>query len=64
MAAFTIVPRQMSVYDSNVSALVLEPGVFLVYVGGQQPGQSTAALSNVLQGSFTLSGVATKLSSC
>ena len=64
MAAFTIVPRQMSVYDSNVSTLVLEPGVFLVYVGGQQPGQSTAAPSNVLQGSFTLSGVATKLSSC
>lgn len=63
-AGFTIVSRQMSVYDTKMSAMVLEPGVFLVYAGGQQPGQTTSTTSNVLQGSFNLSGAATKLSSC
>ena len=61
---FTVTPKNMAVYEEAASAWVLEPGQFLVFAGGQQPGEQTAAPSNVLQSSFIELGVATKLSSC
>jgi beta-glucosidase len=39
---FTLIPDQMSVIDDNGKRLV-EPGEFLVSVGGKQPGFSGSA---------------------
>jgi len=35
--SFTVVPEQMSIIDDN-GKRVIEPGEFLVSVGGKQPG--------------------------
>ena len=59
--SFIITPRVRAVYSDKY---VIMPGVYKVYIGGQQPGQKTQVSSNVLQGSFTISGEVTPLSSC
>ena len=61
---FTITPKNMAVYAEAKSSWMLEPGELLVSGGGQQPGQGTAAPSNVLQSSFCLLGYSTELSVC
>ena len=61
---FTITPKSMAIYAEAKSSWMLEPGVLLVSGGGQQPGQDTAAPSNVLHSSFCLLGRATELSVC
>lgn len=50
------------VQDSDY-AEVIEPGVYMVYAGGSQPGDVNAP-SNVLKGSFTIVGDTTPLSHC
>lgn len=60
----TVTPRNMALYEEAASSWVLEPGELLVSCGGQQPGQATAAPSNVAQSSFYLFGDATELSHC
>ena len=44
-------------------AEVIEPGQYIVYAGGSQPGDSKAP-ANVLMGSFDLGGDETPLSQC
>ncbi|XP_022099032.1 probable beta-D-xylosidase 2 [Acanthaster planci] len=44
--------------------LVLEPGMFTVYGGGQQPNQKRQAPSNVVNTTFTVQGPVTPLSKC
>ncbi|XP_077989356.1 uncharacterized protein LOC144443692 [Glandiceps talaboti] len=58
---FTIVPRVMAVYTTQ---WVIEPGIYTVYVGGQQPNQVTQVPSNVLKGQFKVTGSPTPLSKC
>ena len=56
--AFTINPEQMSVVDDNGNRLI-EPGEFVVSVGGKQPGfkgGADARTTDVVTGSFTLNG--------
>jgi beta-glucosidase len=51
---FTLTPAQMSFADENGDWL-LEPGVFRVWVGGQQPDQEIGPeLANVLEGQFAV----------
>ncbi|XP_077989175.1 uncharacterized protein LOC144443528 [Glandiceps talaboti] len=59
--SFTIVPHVMAVYTTQ---WVIEPGIYTVYVGGQQPNQVTQVPSNVLKGQFKVSGSSTPLSQC
>lgn len=49
--SFTINPEQMSVID-NSGKRVIEPGDFLISVGGQQPG--VKGTSNSVSGTFTV----------
>ncbi|PIK62177.1 putative beta-D-xylosidase 1 [Apostichopus japonicus] len=58
---FTIEARMMAVYKDQ---LVIEPGTIEVYVGGQQPNQKMSLSSNVLQGSFKITGSTVPLSKC
>lgn len=58
---FTIEARMMAVYKDQ---LVVEPGTIEVYVGGQQPGQKVTLSSNVLKGSFKVTGSTVPLSKC
>ncbi|XP_038072709.1 probable beta-D-xylosidase 6 [Patiria miniata] len=44
--------------------MVLEPGMFTVFAGGQQPGQKRQVGSNVLNTTLTVKGPVTPLSSC
>lgn len=44
-------------------AEVIEPGMYIVYAGGSQPGDGNAP-SNVLASSFSIVGDATPLSKC
>ncbi|XP_022105253.1 probable beta-D-xylosidase 6 [Acanthaster planci] len=44
--------------------LVLEPGMFTVFAGGQQPGQKRQVGSNVLNTTLTVKGPMTPLSNC
>ncbi|XP_071794783.1 uncharacterized protein [Asterias amurensis] len=57
----TIPVRVRAVYKDS---LVLEPGLFTVYAGGQQPGQKRQVGSNVLSTSFKVEGPVTSLSKC
>ncbi|XP_022105206.1 probable beta-D-xylosidase 2 isoform X2 [Acanthaster planci] len=57
----TIPARVRAVYNET---LVLQPGKFMLYAGGQQPGQKRRVSSNVLITGFTVVGPATKLSEC
>ncbi|XP_002740189.1 uncharacterized protein LOC100375100 [Saccoglossus kowalevskii] len=59
--AIIVPPRLMAVYTNK---WVIEPGVYTVYAGGQQPHQSTKVPSNVLRGHFTVDGHTTPLSQC
>jgi len=58
-----IEPFQMTVVQDSDYAEVIEPGVYMVYAGGSQPGDVNAP-SNVLKGSFTIVGDTTPLSHC
>ncbi|XP_077869988.1 uncharacterized protein LOC100375243 [Saccoglossus kowalevskii] len=58
---FTIAPRMMAVYTDQ---WVIEPGVYTVYVGGQQPNQATKVPSNILEEKFTITDPITPLSDC
>ena len=51
--AFTITPRQMSLIDDR-SKRVIEPGEFVIHVGGGQPG--VKGTTSGLSGRFTVSG--------
>lgn len=53
-------PQVVRDYDS---ALVIEPGEYLLYAGGSQPADKKAP-AKVLQSSFTITGETTPLSSC
>ncbi len=57
----TIPARVRAVYESR---LVLKPGKFMVYAGGQQPGQRRQVPSNVLETGFTVIGQEMDLASC
>ncbi|KAG8451444.1 hypothetical protein GDO86_003597 [Hymenochirus boettgeri] len=59
--SFSVLPMQRAVWTD---LWMLEPGNFLIYVGGQQPFQQTRAPSNILQASFTVHGTALPLSTC
>jgi beta-glucosidase len=56
--AFTISPRQMSLIDDG-GKRVIEPGEFLIHVGGGQPGFK--GTPSGLSGRFTVSGRALEL---
>ena len=47
-----------------ITELVLEPGVFTLFAGGQQPGQKRQVGSNVLNTTFTVEGPVTPLAKC
>jgi beta-glucosidase len=56
--SFTLTPRQMSVILES-GTRVVEPGDFVVSVGGQQPGfagRADAATTGVMTGKFTVAG--------
>lgn len=56
--SFTVTPRQMSVIDNN-DKRVVEPGDFVVSVGGKQPGftgSADAKTTATVTGKFTLTG--------
>ena len=53
----------MQVVRDYDTARVIEPGMYDLYAGGSQPHDKNAP-SNVLQGSFTVTGETTPLSSC
>ncbi|XP_070573812.1 uncharacterized protein [Ptychodera flava] len=57
-----IFPRVMAVYTDQ---FVLEPGLYTVYMGGQQPNQVTHQVpSNVVTSQFTIEGTVTSLNQC
>ncbi|XP_039271814.2 uncharacterized protein LOC120346201 [Styela clava] len=58
---FTIKPEQRAVW---IDDLMLKPGKMFVYLGGQQPSQSTLTSSDVLTEEFTVSGQTIPLSKC
>jgi beta-glucosidase len=61
--SFTLSARQLSVIDDR-GKRVIEPGEFLVSVGGKQPGftgRADAATTVVVQGRFTVSGKITEI---
>jgi len=61
---FVLTPEQLSVIAEYNWEKVIEPGHFIVTVGGQQPDQITRAPSNVLQTSFDVVGSVTPLKQC
>jgi len=61
--SFFLAPRDMSVIDNN-GRRVIEPGKFVVTVGGKQPGFSgtaDAATTMTLEGSFEVEGKVTEV---
>ncbi len=61
--SFTITPEQLSVID-NTGRRVVEPGEFLIMVGGKQPGfkgHADAATTEVVTGRFAVTGRTTEL---
>ena len=61
--SFTLTPEQLSVID-NSGRRVVEPGEFLITVGGKQPGfkgHADAATTGVVSGRFVVTGKATEL---
>jgi beta-glucosidase len=55
---FTLAPRQMSLIDDR-GRRIIEPGAFLISVGGKQPGftgRADAATTGVVTGRFTVFG--------
>ncbi|XP_038066380.1 xylan 1,4-beta-xylosidase-like [Patiria miniata] len=59
---YLTIPARVRAVFTN--ALVLEPGVFTVYGGGQQPDQKRQVGSNVVNTTFTVAGPVTPLSTC
>ena len=56
--SFTLTPKQMSVID-DAGKRVIEPGEFMVSVGGKQPGftgRADAKTTGIASGRFTVSG--------
>ena len=53
----------MQVVRESDYAEVIEPGQYVVYAGGSQPGDDKAP-ANVLSGSFQVGGDETPLSKC
>jgi len=62
--SFVLEPEQMSVVTDHDFQSVISPGLFSVYIGGQQPSQRTSAPSNVLSDHFRIEGLQTPLSKC
>jgi beta-glucosidase len=61
--SFTIAPRQMSVIDNN-GKRVIEPGEFMVSLGGKQPGfsgRADAQTTSVVTGKFSATGKVTEI---
>ena len=61
--SFTIEPRQLAVIRDDGRAFV-EPGEFLLSVGGKQPGfkgTADAATTSYVEGRFTVAGAPTEL---
>jgi beta-glucosidase len=61
--SFTITPEQLSVIDDN-GRRVVQPGEFLITVGGKQPGfkgHADAATTGVVTGRFAVTGKTTEL---
>jgi len=61
--SFTIDPRQMSIIDNN-GKRVIEPGEFLISVGGKQPGftgRADAQTTSVVTGKFSATGKVTEV---
>jgi len=54
-AVFQVQLDQLAVWNDDPAGLVVLPGLYTVYAGGQQPDQQTSAPSNILTGSFTVS---------
>jgi len=62
--SFTLTPRQMSVID-DAGKRVIEPGEFLVSVGGKQPGfagRTEAQTTGTVAARFVVSGKTTEIS--
>lgn len=57
--SFTLTPRQMSVIDDH-GRRVIEPGKFVVSIGGKQPGL-TGQTTELINGDFLVSGKVTEL---
>jgi len=63
--SFTLTPRQLSLIDDQ-GKRVLEPGEFMITVGGKQAGftgQADAVTTDVVTGRFSLTGKATEITS-
>ena len=61
--SFTLAPEQMTVIDDKAKR-VIEPGEFLVSVGGKQPGftgRADAKTTSVVSGKFVVSGKITEI---
>jgi beta-glucosidase len=61
--SFTLRPEDLALIDNNGKRM-LEPGEFRISIGGKQPGftgQADAATTEVLTGSFTVTGNATEI---
>lgn len=61
--SFTLTPRQMSIID-DAGKRVIEPGEFMVSVGGKQPGftgRGDAKTTGVATGRFVVSGTVTEI---
>jgi len=61
--SFTVVPEQMSIIDDN-GKRVIEPGEFLVSVGGKQPGftgSADAETTGSVGKKFLVSGTVTEV---
>jgi beta-glucosidase len=61
--SFTLTPEQLSVIDDG-GRRVVEPGEFIIAVGGKQPGfkgRADAQTTGVVSGRFAVTGKATEL---
>jgi beta-glucosidase len=61
--SFTLKPEQLSLIDDN-GKRIIEPGEFLVTIGGQQPGftgRANATTTDVVSGRFTVVGHALEI---
>ena len=61
--SFTLRPGDLALVDNN-GKRILEPGEFRISVGGKQPGftgSTDAATTEVLTGSFTVTGKPTEI---
>src|SRR5262249_1003119 len=61
--SFTLTSRQLSLIDDN-GKRVLEPGAFIVTIGGKQPGfagRADALTTSVVSGRFVVAGSVTQI---